>query len=42
MFTKQETTPHIWVAPDGDASRAKHTHDRNRPTDGFPRVELDA
>jgi len=38
IVTKQETTSHIWVAPDGDASRAKQLTTGTGRQDGFPAV----
>ena len=38
LVTKQETTSHIWVAPDGDSNRAKQLTTGTGRQDGFPSV----
>lgn len=38
VVTKQETTSHIWLAPDGDASRAKQLTTGTGRQDGNPAV----
>ena len=38
VVTKQETTSHIWIAPDGDASRAKQLTTGPGRQDGNPSV----
>jgi len=38
VVTKQETTSHIWVAPDGDAGRAKQLTTGTGRQDGYPAV----
>jgi len=38
VVTKQETNSHIWVAPDGDVSRAKQLTTGTGRQDGFPSV----
>jgi len=38
VVTKQETTSHIWVAPDGDAGRAKQLTTGPGRQDGYPAV----
>ncbi len=38
VATRQETTSHIWVAPDGDASRAKQLTTGTGRQDGYPSV----
>ena len=38
VVTKQETTSHIWLAPDGDASRAKQLTTGSGRLDGNPAV----
>src|SRR5205814_3885282 len=36
VVTRRETTSHIWVAPDGDASRAKQLTTGTGRQDGYP------
>ncbi|MFZ0748181.1 MAG: DPP IV N-terminal domain-containing protein, partial [Pyrinomonadaceae bacterium] len=38
VVTKRETTSHIWLAPDGDASRAKQLTTGMGREDGYPAV----
>ena len=38
VVTRQETTAHIWVAPDGDATRAKQITTGTGRQDGYPSV----
>jgi serine/threonine protein kinase/Tol biopolymer transport system component len=38
LVTKQETTSHIWLAPDGDVSRAKPLTTGTGRQDGYPSV----